>query len=516
MKYSIFAAIGRLAFRSQHSSGMTSLTRPFLLLLMFSLSFMAGQVPAQCGSLVGPSTTWNDGNGSWSVGGNWTSGAPNASTNACILDGTSTVTLDTTGNANALQLASGNVLSFAGGSLTLVSGTSLNLGSILVGVGTLNVLSAFNNASGAMIGGTAPINNYGTLNNASGAFIGTSGLFDNFGTINNASGAVFGAYLVNNYGTINNSGLFGAYHLAGPIINYGTLTNASGGDMQFLGYRGDTNFGAINNSSDATLSVPGFLTNYGAVTNASGGNLIILGAFGVLTNYGTLTNNGVFNNMSGANLTNSGTINNTGIFANSSAVMISSTGLFTTSTNYTQTAGSTVVNGMLSATSGAIVNIQGGMLGGTGTINGDVLMAGTMMPGAPGTPGSLVIFGNYEQKDTGILEELMGPLSHSFLDVSGNVSLDPGAFLDITLLNGFDPLNRTFSIMDFAFLNGQFVNGSSFWDDNYLWNITYRQHEIDVTAVQAPEPSSLLLLFIGMAVLTLYAHRKMGKTQHLA
>ena len=91
--------------------------------------------------------------------------------------------------------------------------------------------------------------------------------------------------------------------------------------------------------------------------------------------------------------------------------MISSTGLFTTSTNYTQTAGSTVVNGMLSATSGAIVNIQGGMLGGTGTINGDVLMAGTMMPGAPGTPGSLVIFGNYEQKDTGILEELMGPLS---------------------------------------------------------------------------------------------------------
>ena len=70
--------------------------------------------------------------------------------------------------------------------------------------------------------------------------------------------------------------------------------------------------------------------------------------------------------------------------------------------------------------------------------------------------------------------------------------------------------------MDFAFLNGQFVNGSSFWDDNYLWNITYRQHEIDVTAVQAPEPSSLLLLFIGMAALNLYAHRKMGKTQHLA
>ena len=93
------------------------------------------------------------------------------------------------------------------------------------------------------------------------------------------------------------------------------------------------------------------------------------------------------------------------------------------------------------------MNIQGGTLGGTGTINGNVLMAGTMMPGD--APGTLTIFGNYEQTGTGILEELMGPLSHSFLDVSGNVTLDPGAFLDITLLDGYNPLNQTFSIMDF-------------------------------------------------------------------
>jgi hypothetical protein len=70
--------------------------------------------------------------------------------------------------------------------------------------------------------------------------------------------------------------------------------------------------------------------------------------------------------------------------------------------------------------------------------------------------------------------------------------------------------------MDFALLNGQFANGSSFWDDGCLWDITYRQHEVDVTAVQAPEPSSLLLLFIGMAALAFYAHRKMDKTQRLA
>jgi hypothetical protein len=173
-------------------------------------------------------------------------------------------------------------------------------------------------------------------------------------------------------------------------------------------------------------------------------------------------------------------------------------------------------NGTLTATGSAIVNIQRGALGGTGTINGNVVMAGTMMPGAPGTPGTLTIFGNYEQTGTGMLEELMSPLSHSFLDVSGNVSLDSGAFLHITLLEGYDPLNQTFSIMDFAFLNGQFANGLRFWDDGYLWDMTYRLHEVDVAAVQAPEPSALLLLLISLAPLGLYTHRKMDKTQRLA
>ena len=151
------------------------------------------------------------------------------------------------------------------------------------------------------------------------------------------------------------------------------------------------------------------------------------------------------------------------------------------------------------------MDIERGALGGTGTINGNVAMGGTLTPGATGTPGTLVIFGNYEQLGDGTLEELMGPVSHSFLDVSGNVMLGPGSLLDITLLNGFDPLNQTFSIMDFESRVGQFSNGPSFSDDGFIWAITYRQHEIDVTAVQpTPEPNSLLLLFIGLAALAFY------------
>lgn len=136
-------------------------------------------------------------------------------------------------------------------------------------------------------------------------------------------------------------------------------------------------------------------------------------------------------------LLNSGTLNNNGSFTNYGAVSIASAGQFTTSTDYRQMAGSTLVNGTLTATGGAIVAIHGGALGGTGTINGGVLMSGTIMPGGtlvPGdAPGTLTIFGNYEQTAGGILDELLGPSSQSLLNVNRNVMLDHEVWRDLFL-----------------------------------------------------------------------------------
>jgi hypothetical protein len=178
------------------------------------------------------------------------------------------------------------------------------------------------------------------------------------------------------------------------------------------------------------------------------------------------------------------------------------------------TSGTVTVNGILDPT--AVEIGSGAALQGTGLIIGSVAMGGTITPGAPGTPGTLTIVGNYEQIGDGLLEELIGPSSHSLLDVSGDVALDSGSRLDIMLLNGYDPLGQTFDIIDYNSLVGQFSNGSSFFEDGFLWDISYGQNQIDVTAVSAPEPSSLLLLLIGLAALTFYAHRKMNKTQRLA
>lgn len=545
-------------------SDVTSLTRSLLIILALSLSFAAGHARAQCGTLSSPSTTWSDASGSWAVAGNWTSGTPNVSTNACILDNTSTVTLDTSGNANGIELASGNSLNInSAGSLSLV-GASDNDGGTINNSGTLNNTASANFANyGTLINNSgAHFTNNGAIGGGADSYISNSGTFINNSGISLCSCELGGDHLANagnfansgtifgdglfllNQGTFNNSGTInvvsdidpsgftnsGAFNSSGTLSlrlawsignfsNTGTFDNTGTANLDITCGFGDCsipnnslNSGTINNSGVFNItrsSAGGDFTNSGTINNT--GTLSDSVAM-VINNTGTINNAGTVNNMGTIN--NLGTINNSGTFANSGAVTIS--GVLNTSASYTQTAGSTLVDGTLSATGGAIVNIQGGALGGTGTINGNVEMAGIITPGDPGVPGKLTILGNYEQTGTGILEELIGPSSHSFLDVSGDVALDSGSTLDIMLLDGYDPLGQTFEIVDYSSLAGEFANSSSFWDDGYLWDVSYGRNQLDVTAVSTPEPKSLPFLFIGLAALVLYGRRKLDNVRRLA
>lgn len=313
---------------------------------------------------------------------------------------------------------------------------------------------------------TPPTLPTGTITIQDGGF-GNSGTFNNSGTFSSGPTGLHDGGGFGNSGTINNSGTFTA-----------STSPECDGDVCF-----SSNSGTINNSG--TLNISG---------HSDSGALFF-------TNSGTLRNSGMFNDSS--------TINNSGTFRNSGAVTIYSLGLFTTSTNYTQTAGSTLVDGTLTATGSAIVDIKGGTLSGTGTINGDVLMKGILSPGSNGVPGALTINGNYEQGGAGVFDELIsGANSNGLLDVTGILALDPGSLLEITLQGGFDPLGDSFTILDYGSLLGEFSNAPIFFADGFEWTVTYGSNDAILTAVGVPEPGTIPLIAIGFLAMLGYAAKR--------
>ncbi len=93
-------------------------------------------------------------------------------------------------------------------------------------------------------------------------------------------------------------------------------------------------------------------------------------------------------------------------FSNSESIEIL-TGTLSFTRGFTQTAGSTTLSGG-DLTSSQVVDIQGGVLGGSGLITGFVSNAGEVSPGS--SSGNLDIVGNYTQTVNGVLNiEIGGP-----------------------------------------------------------------------------------------------------------
>ena len=113
------------------------------------------------------------------------------------------------------------------------------------------------------------------------------------------------------------------------------------------------------------------------------------------------------------------------------------------------------------------VQLVGGGLVGTGTINGSVdNSAGFVLPGVQPAnvsgfvPGTLTINGNYTQGSGGELDiELINnsPGAFSVLDVSGLATLD--GTLDLFAFPGFTPeVGEDFTFLLFGSLSGEFAN----------------------------------------------------------
>jgi hypothetical protein len=251
------------------------------------------------------------------------------------------------------------------------------------------------------------------------------------------------------------------------MSNSGLMTNR-------LGASGGITQGKFSNRNTIDNLVDGEISNEHRWFNRSGS---------VINNSGTFTNSirGLgLSNEGGSTINNldSGTfhadqvVNSSGQISNAGTFDISATGAIgdTGGGTYTQTNGSTIVNGQLAA---SVIDIQGGSLSGTGTLTGPVTIGAEASVGPGNSLGTMTITGNLDQFGT-LAIELGGPSAFDVLDVSGIANL--GGDLNVSILPGYTPLaGDSFGILTaaggisgtFDPLNGPALPGRLEWFVNY-------------------------------------------------
>ncbi len=273
----------------------------------------------------------------------------------------------------------------------------------------------------------------------------------------------------------------------GTISGGGGLTKVGTGIFTLNGtssYTGPTtiNAGVLRGGgANSFASASAFTVNAGGALDLNNFNETIgsLAGVGPVTlGTGTLTTGG-----------NNGSTTFAGAISGNGGLNKNGTGTFTL-TNANGYAGITNVNGGTLIVNGSIgsdntfVNV-GGTLGGTGTVMGHVMNAGTVSPG--NSPGILHIGGNYVQTGPGTLAiEIASHSSFDQLAVTGRAGID-GA-LRVIRLNGYQAqVGETFKILTagggvigrFGTVNNDFGYGSLVRLD-----VVYEANDVLLTAVQ--------------------------------
>ena len=362
--------------------------------------------------------TWSHGaNGNWSVAGNWSSGVPNsASTNTCITDGSSTVTLNIAASVGDLQLASGNILNFNGNTQLSVNGTQiLNAGVInvngggntntylylptnvaLSGGGTVNLSTTTTGGGGNAY---LELQNSGTvLDNVDNTIAGEGIVYNNGTTINNHAGGIInanstGSPLISTlsleYGHFTNAGLMEATN-SGNLQLYNTAVNNAAGNITANGSGASVYIQATTITGGTLNSISG-----GFIGSPTGNTATLDGSTGA----GAVTVNGTYTVAPNSNTSILGSIVNNGNFqinggGNSNSylylpVNVSLTGGGTVSL-FTTTAGGGG-NAEFSLSGGAIVDNVNNTIQGEGIIynNGTTInnhVGGTINANSTGSP----------------------------------------------------------------------------------------------------------------------------------
>ena len=107
------------------------------------------------------------------------------------------------------------------------------------------------------------------------------------------------------------------------------------------------------------------------------------------------------------------------------------------------------------------MDLEGGVLAGSGTVSAQVQNTAEIDVGAPGFPGTLTVNGDYTQTSTAILVvEIGGPnpgTDFDQLNITGQATLD--GTLTVNLIKGFEPNHGDrFVVLTFGLGAGVFAN----------------------------------------------------------
>jgi len=274
-----------------------------------------------------------------------------------------------------------------------------------------------------------------------------------------------------------------------------------------------TNLGKFQVNPGSVLRIPSATFTNFAGNTLTGGTYVVGGTFAfgganIVTNAANLQLTSptaqILNSFNNANaianlssnakkgsLTVSGkaVVTTTPSFTNGGKTTVSANSKFTVGGTYTQTAGTTKVDGTLTAPAGFL--LQGGTLFGKGTIASAVTSSASVTAGdTVKASGKLSITGSYTQQAAGGLNVQIGGTTvggkYSQLAVSNGVSL--AGTLNIALIKNFLPaIGDTFTIVTSSARTGQFatVNGLSINSGEHF-QITYAANAVQLQVVSGP------------------------------
>jgi hypothetical protein len=431
--------------------------------------------------------TWNlqDDNGVFlSAGGTGVCNFTNNGTlNRTTTSGTASISIFDFMNAGVVNVNTGTLLISRGsshtGSFVVGSGSTLRISQTQI----FTASSSVSGAGSVLLDNTSQPTFAGTYNITGGtSFAGNT--LDFTGTVNAVGPLTLTA------GSTNISKTGPAGPLSIPSLSCTSSALGGTSDLTITGAASISNCsvtttGAFNIAATGTLLITSATTT-NVVNDGFSGTTVNLAGAGTWNNAAdiALSNGAVFNILSTGSLDvqsdrNMGgpapsTVNNAGLlkksgvgfgggstnigspFSNTGTVSIN-VGTIVFSSTYTQTSGSTILNGNLSM-GGGTLTLTGGTLSGTGTFTGTVNnTGGVVKPGL--SPGTLTITGNYTQGAGGSLNiELAGTGAGQFglLAISGAATL--GGTLNVLPFGGFTPpASSNYQVATYASHTGDFA-----------------------------------------------------------